>query len=451
MADEKRGRKTPPNNGRAGAPASRKKGSAPATDAPRENGAMDPMEDELLDKARNYVPLAEPAATALALQESREGEKLYQGLKSMEVEALADPDPEDVELTEVLGADEVEALPIATARAEVGGRRGKNDDDEPVNVPLRPAMGGRRRASFSLDDDDDDEIEENPAADIDNLTNVDPTFVTDPVRLYLREISHAPLLKGEQELELAHRIADGDVEATQSFVLANLRLVVSIAKKYVGRGLTLLDLIQEGNMGLMRAVHKYDPTRGFKFSTYATWWIRQAILRAISEHARTIRLPAHIGEAMGKISHISQEISQREGRPATAEEIGEAMNIAPERIREILRAAQAPVSIDAPVGEESDENQLGDFISDVDSATPEEEAGHELLKDHLQSSLEEILTPREKIVLQMRFGLGDGHQYPLEKVGEVLGVTRERVRQIEAEALRKLRQPQFTERFRDYL
>jgi RNA polymerase primary sigma factor len=451
MADKKRGRRTHRNNGHAGANRSRKKVSAPSTDAPPENGVLDPMEDALLDQARNYVPLAEPAGTAFALQESREGEKLFQDLKLMEVESLADPDPEDVELTEVLSADEVEALPIATARAEVGGRHRKTDDDEPVNVPLRPVMGGRRRASFSLDDDDDDEIEENPAADIENLTSVDPTFVTDPVRLYLREISHAPLLKGEQELELAHRIADGDVEATQSFVLANLRLVVSIAKKYVGRGLTLLDLIQEGNMGLMRAVHKYDPTRGFKFSTYATWWIRQAILRAISEHARTIRLPAHIGEAMGKISHISQEISQREGRPATAEEIGEAMNIAPERIREILRAAQAPVSIDAPVGEESDENQLGDFISDVDSATPEEEAGHELLKDHLQSSLEEILTPREKIVLQMRFGLGDGHQYPLEKVGEVLGVTRERVRQIEAEALRKLRQPQFTERFRDYL
>ena len=273
----------------------------------------------------------------------------------------------------------------------------------------------------------------------------------DAVRLYLHNIGRVALLTREDEVRLAKRVEQNDMAAKSALIEANLRLVVSVAKRYQGKGLTLLDLIQEGNMGLMRAVHKYDPTRGFKFSTYATWWIRQAILRSISEHARTIRLPAHIGEAMGKISQVSQEISQREGRPATAEEIGEAMGIAPERIREILRAAQAPVSIDAPVGEESDENQLRDFISDVDSATPEEEAGHELLKDHLQTSLEEILTPREKIVLQMRFGLGDGHQYPLEKVGEVLGVTRERVRQIEAEALRKLRQPALTERFRDYL
>jgi RNA polymerase primary sigma factor len=411
------------------------------------------LEDEVLDRARNYVPLAEPAATALAMQESAEGEALYQDLKGMEMEAMVDPDPEDAELFEMPIAEEGEALTIAVpARNRSREMSEGEEQDEAVPVPVR-AMG-RRTADFSFDDEDEEpeyDDDGRPVIDLDHLASVDPSFITDPVRLYLREISHAPLLKGEQELDLAHRIAGGDVDATQQFVLANLRLVVSIAKKYVGRGLSLLDLIQEGNMGLMRAVHKYDPTRGFKFSTYATWWIRQAILRAISEHARTIRLPAHIGEAMGKISHVSQEIAQREGRPATAEEIGEAMGIAPERIREILRAAQAPVSIDAPVGEDSDENQLRDFISDSDAATPEEEAGHELLKEHLQTSLEQILTPREKMVLQMRFGLGDGHQYPLEKVGEALGVTRERVRQIEAEALRKLRHPRFTERFRDYL
>jgi DNA-directed RNA polymerase sigma subunit (sigma70/sigma32) len=372
-----------------GARKGRENGASNLSASPANSVVNGTLEDELLDRARDYVPLAEPAATAFALGESVEGEHLYQDLKAMEMESMADPDPQDAALQDLPAPDEMEALPIAT-NGPVRGTNGKrlvDEEDEAVPVPARPS--GRKRTSYALSDDEDEEpeIDEEgrPVIDLDHLAAVDPTSVTDPVRLYLREISHAPLLKGEQELDLAHRIADGDVEATQHFVLANLRLVVSIAKKYVGRGLSLLDLIQEGNMGLMRAVHKYDPTRGFKFSTYATWWIRQAILRAISEHARTIRLPAHIGEAMGKISQVSQEISQREGRPATAEEIGEAMGIAPERIREILRAAQAPVSIDAPVGEESDENQLRDFISDIDSATPEEEASHELLKDHLQS------------------------------------------------------------------
>jgi RNA polymerase primary sigma factor len=405
----------------------------------------------------NATPLgtvAEPAATLRALQDSPEGEELYQDIKAMENEALEHPDVEDVMLELAEPAD-VEALPITETLAEIALPRPVDADEDrhPVpRVPLRPVTP--RRTALSLDDEeneldigDDDHL----VQELDSLANLDPGFVTDPVRLYLREISHAPLLTSEQELDLARKIAEGDVAATQRFVLANLRLVVSIAKKYVGRGLTLLDLIQEGNMGLMRAIHKFDPSRGFKFSTYATWWVRQAILRAISEHARTIRLPAHIGEAMGKISQVSQDISQRMGRPATPEEIGEAIGMTGERIREILRAAQAPVSIDAPIGEDSDENQLRDFIGDTESATPEEEASHELLKDQLAMTLEEVLTPREKIVLQMRFGLGDGHQYPLEKVGEVLGVTRERVRQIEVEALRKLRAPALTERFRDYL
>ncbi|MBF6613248.1 MAG: sigma-70 family RNA polymerase sigma factor [Chloroflexi bacterium] len=363
--------------------------------------------------------------------------------------SLQDPDPEDA-LLGIAAAEELDALPIVEP-IEAGGISIQHDGEEQPHDGRHRSIrvANVRRNSTNIEDDEDDN--EDIDTSLDKLSRLDPSFVSDPVRLYLREISAAPLLSGEQELELARKIGEGDVEATQKFVLANLRLVVSIAKKYVGRGLTLLDLVQEGNMGLLRAVHKFDPGRGYKFSTYATWWIRQAILRAISEQARTIRLPAHIGEAMGKIAHISQEISQRLGRPARAEEIGEAMGMSGARIREILRAAETPVSLDSPVGDEADENQLQNFISDDEAATPEEEATRELLKDQLETALEEVLTPREKIVLQLRFGLGDGHQYPLEKVGEHLGVTRERVRQIEAEALRKLRQPALTEKFRDYL
>jgi RNA polymerase primary sigma factor len=380
-------------------------------------------EDLTLVEKYSFVPLAEPTATQFAREESPEGERLYQEIKEMERESSINPDPEDALVT------------MAVADSSIQSRQAVD-----ANIVL-PAE----------DDDVEDSTPEHLLTDLDRLSNTDPGFVTDPVRLYLREISQAPLLKSDQELELARKIAEGDVDATQKFVLANLRLVVSIAKKYVGRGLTLLDLIQEGNMGLLRAIHKFDPGRGFKFSTYATWWIRQAILRAIAEQSRPIRLPAHIGEAMGRITQVSQDISQRMGRAAKPEEIGEALGMTGDRIREILRAAETPMSLDAPVGDDGDENQLGDFISDTESASPEEEAGLELLKDELQITLEQVLTPREKEVLQMRFGLGDGHQYPLEKVGEHLGLTRERVRQIEAQALRKLRSPALTEKFRDCL
>lgn len=434
-------------------PGKRGKG-ARSTDDTNGNAQAAKINEEVAElmfgAAPGYEPPPEPAATAIAMQESPEGEKLYRDIKKMEIESIEDPDAEDSLLDAAIATGAVDTLPIEDhddlPRA-VRMERDDYDEEAPrVRVPLRPG-----RTALDINEEEEIEVSPDVDSDLDHLAKTDPSFVTDPVRLYLREISHAPLLKGEQELELAQRISDGDVEATQKFVLANLRLVVSVAKKYVGRGLTLLDLIQEGNMGLLRAVHKFDPSRGYKFSTYATWWIRQAILRAISEQARTIRLPAHIGEAMGKISQVSQEISQRLGRPARAEEIGKALGMTGERIREILRAAEAPVSLEAPVGDESDENQLHNFISDSESATPEEEASHELLKDQLETTLEKVLTAREKIVLQMRFGLGDGHQYPLEKVGEMLGVTRERVRQIEAEALRKLREPALTERFRDYL
>jgi RNA polymerase primary sigma factor len=358
----------------------------------------------------------EPAATLIARQESPEGEHLYQDLKAMELEATQHPDPGDL---------------LLQAPASHLSRPIHHDEGDEERLD-RAGEGGH-------------------LADLGHFAKLDPDFVADPVRLYLYEISKAPLLKSDQELELAHQIAKGDVAATQKFVLANLRLVVSIAKRYVGRGLTLLDLIQEGNMGLMLAVHKFDPTRGYKFSTYATWWIRQAIGRAISEQARTVRLPAHVGETLGKLTHIAQELEQNLGRPPTAEEIGEATGMTGERITDILRAAKTPVSLDAPVGNESDDNQLRDFVWDTDAATPEEVAVQEVLKDQLETALGEVLTPREKIVLQLRFGLGNGHQYPLQKVGEQLGLTRERIRQIEAGALRKLRASALTKQFRDYL
>jgi len=405
----------------------------------------------------DYIPLPEPAGTLVAMTDSPEGERLFRELKEMEMEAIQDPDPEDLLIQSAMGEEVSDDAADLIPGANNGRRLKAGDDEEHTAGSARLQASPRERAPRTIDHEDEEEEEDTPyydeevMQDLDRLAQLDPSFVTDPVRLYLREISKAPLLKGEQELDLAHKIAAGDLDATQKFVLANLRLVVSIAKKYVGRGLSLLDLIQEGNMGLLRAVHKYDPSRGFKFSTYATWWIRQAILRAISEHARTIRLPAHIGEAMGKISQVTQDLVQKLGRPPTADEIGEATGMTGQRIQEILRAAQAPMSLEAPVGEEGEENQIRDFVSDTESATPEEEAAHEVLKDQLASTLEEVLTPREKLVLQLRFGLGDGHQYPLEKVGEQLGVTRERVRQIEAEALRKLRHPLLSERFRDYL
>jgi RNA polymerase primary sigma factor len=368
----------------------------------------------------------EAEATARAEAESPEGEALYQELKRMEALAASTSDP-DTALADPAPLPD-DAVHLAAGSPAANG-----------SVPVVPTA-----------DDDDEDDDDNWDHD-DELVGVDPSYVTDPVRLYLREISRAPLLNAEQELSLARAIDSGDFEATQKFVLANLRLVVSIAKKYVGRGLTLLDLIQEGNMGLLRAVHKFDPERGYKFSTYATWWIRQAILRAISEQSRTIRLPAHIGEAMGRVSQVAQDLNQKLGRPPRPEEIGAELGLEGTRVREILRAAQTPVSLEAPMGDEADDNQLLDFISDESSSSPEEVASHSLLKEQMADVLEDVLTERERIVLQLRFGLGDGHQYPLEKVGEQLGVTRERVRQIEAEALRKLRSPALTAKFRDFL
>ena len=305
-----------------------------------------------------------------------------------------------------------------------------------------------------------DDFEEEP--DIDDLKEVedlkldeitDTSFegisVDDPVRMYLREIGKIPLLSYEKELELAKRILDGDEEAKQELAEANLRLVVSIAKKYVGRGMLFLDLIQEGNMGLMKAVEKFDYTKGFKFSTYATWWIRQAITRAIADQARTIRIPVHMVETINRLIRTSRHLLQQLGREPTPEEIAEEMEISVDKVMEIQKIAQDPVSLETPIGEE-DDSHLGDFIQDEDSPAPHDAASYTLLREQLEEVMG-TLTPREAKVLKLRFGLEDGKARTLEEVGKEFDVTRERIRQIEAKALRKLRHPSRSKKLRDYM
>ena len=305
-----------------------------------------------------------------------------------------------------------------------------------------------------------DEFEDEP--DIEDLKEVedlkldqisDNSFegvsVDDPVRMYLREIGKIPLLSYEKELELAKRILENDEEAKQELAEANLRLVVSIAKKYVGRGMLFLDLIQEGNMGLIKAVEKFDYTKGFKFSTYATWWIRQAITRAIADQARTIRIPVHMVETINRLIRTSRHLLQQLGREPTPEEIAKEMDIPVEKVMEIQKIAQDPVSLETPIGEE-DDSHLGDFIQDEDSPAPHDAASYTLLREQLEDVMG-TLTPREAKVLKLRFGLDDGKARTLEEVGKEFDVTRERIRQIEAKALRKLRHPSRSKKLRDYM
>ena len=273
--------------------------------------------------------------------------------------------------------------------------------------------------------------------------------INDPVRMYLKEIGRVSLLTAEEEVALALKIEEGDQEAKQRLAEANLRLVVSIAKRYVGRGMQFLDLIQEGNMGLMKAVEKFDYRKGFKFSTYATWWIRQAITRAIADQARTIRIPVHMVETINKLIRIQRQLLQDLGREPTPEEIGAEMDLPTEKVREILKIAQEPVSLETPIGEE-DDSHLGDFIEDQEATSPAEHAAYELLKEQLEDVLD-TLTDREENVLRLRFGLDDGRTRTLEEVGKVFGVTRERIRQIEAKALRKLRHPSRSKQLKDFL
>lgn len=340
--------------------------------------------------------------------------------------------------------EEVERLGVGK-RGDAGDLDSLLGDDE--SVPLLPGADVGEEAFL---DDEEEKVEEDPV-EFDRIVSTGLAS-DDPVRMYLREIGRIRLLTAAEEIELARKIEMGGSEgvvAKRKLTQANLRLVVSIAKKYVGRGMLFLDLIQEGNLGLMRAAEKFDHARGYKFSTYATWWIRQAITRAIADQARTIRIPVHMVETINKLKKITRRLAQDKGRKPTEEEIAEAMEVSVSKLREIIKVAQEPVSLETPVGKEED-SKLGDFIEDRDAATPASSVTHELLRDDIVEVMA-TLSPRERDVLRLRFGLDDGKQRTLEEVGQLFGVTRERIRQIEAKALRKLRHPNRSRRLREYI
>lgn len=302
---------------------------------------------------------------------------------------------------------------------------------------------------FSADEDLDSALDFTDSDDFESSLSSEGIAIDDPVKIYLKEIGRVPLLTAEEEIELAIRMAQGDKYARKRLSEANLRLVVSIAKRYVGRGMQFLDLIQEGNLGLIKAVEKFDYTKGYKFSTYATWWIRQAITRSIADQARTIRIPVHMVETITKVKKVSSQLLHENGHEPTPQEIADRLGITVDRVREILRISQDPVSLETPIGEEED-SHLGDFIPDEDAPAPAEAASRTLLKEQLSEILG-TLTPREEKVLRLRFGLEDGRPRTLEEVGKEFDVTRERIRQIEAKALRKLRHPSRSKKLKDFL
>lgn len=385
------------------------------------------MENKKTTKAKNEKQAAEAAAAAAAAKQQFLA-KLNDLLESAKKKKnmLEYQEISDYFKDMNLGAEQFEEILEFLEAHNIDVLRISDDDED-----------------ILLDDEDEVEVEQ-----ID-LSVPDGVSIEDPVRMYLKEIGKVPLLSAEEEIELAKRMELGDMEAKKRLAEANLRLVVSIAKRYVGRGMLFLDLIQEGNLGLIKAVEKFDYRKGYKFSTYATWWIRQAITRAIADQARTIRIPVHMVETINKLIRVSRQLLQELGREPSPEEIAAEMNMPVERVREILKISQEPVSLETPIGEEED-SHLGDFIQDDNVPVPADAAAFTLLKEQLEEVLS-TLTEREKKVLTLRFGLEDGRARTLEEVGREFNVTRERIRQIEAKALRKLRHPSRSRKLKDYL
>ena len=399
----------------------------PKTEA-KETKKKSENKEKTTSKKQEENTKTESSTPDLKIQDSKEKEKVMKILKAAKEKGKITYGELAAELGE---ANPEEIDKVFDAFEELGVNVLKDEDDL-----LEP------------DIEDLEEVENIKIDDLD-VVNMDGVSVDDPVRMYLKEIGRIPLLSFEEELELAKRVLENDEEAKQKLAESNLRLVVSIAKKYVGRGMLFLDLIQEGNMGLIKAVEKFDYKKGYKFSTYATWWIRQAITRAIADQARTIRIPVHMVETINKLIRTSRHLLQILGREPTPEEIAEEMEIPVEKVMEIQKIAQDPVSLETPIGEE-DDSHLGDFIPDDESPAPHDSAAYTLLKEQLEEVMS-TLTPREAKVLKLRFGLEDGKARTLEEVGREFQVTRERIRQIEAKALRKLRHPSRSKRLKDYM
>ena len=407
--------------------------------------------EEVIEK--DAVETVEPEAKAV----KKTRKKSADGTKAKKIDSdgneIEVEGEETVELSEKKIHDKDFQLSVVKKLIEKGKKTGSITEkeilDELQEIELSPEQIDKIYETLEgLNIEIMGEIEEEEETEVD-LSVPEGIAIDDPVRMYLKEIGKVPLLNSEQEVALAKRIEAGDEYAGKQLAEANLRLVVSIAKRYVGRGMLFLDLIQEGNLGLIKAVEKFDFTKGFKFSTYATWWIRQAITRAIADQARTIRIPVHMVETINKLIRVERQLLQELGRAPQPEEIAEIMEMAPEKVREIMKIAQEPVSLETPIGEEED-SHLGDFIPDDDALAPAEAAAFTMLKEQLISVLD-TLTPREEKVLRLRFGLDDGRSRTLEEVGKEFNVTRERIRQIEAKALRKLRHPSRSKKLKDYL